>query len=75
MLAIILPFRIKADVSYHASLQDQGRCYLSCFPSGSRPMLAIKIPFRIKADVGYHASLQDQGDVIYHTSFQDQGRC
>jgi hypothetical protein len=24
MLAIILPFRIKADVSYHTSLQDQG---------------------------------------------------
>jgi hypothetical protein len=26
MLAIMLPFRIKADVIYHASLQDQGRC-------------------------------------------------
>jgi hypothetical protein len=25
MLAIMLPFRIKADVSDHASLQDQGR--------------------------------------------------
>jgi hypothetical protein len=26
MLTIMLPFRIKADVSYHTSLQDQGRC-------------------------------------------------
>jgi hypothetical protein len=26
MLAIMLPFRIKADVNYHASFQDQGRC-------------------------------------------------
>jgi hypothetical protein len=63
MLAIILPVRIKADVSYHASLQDQGRCYLSCFPSGSRPMFAIKIPFRIKADVSYHASLSMIDDI------------
>jgi hypothetical protein len=41
----------KADVIYHTSLQDQGRCYLSYFPSGSRPMLAIILPVRIKADV------------------------
>jgi hypothetical protein len=55
------PFRIKADVIYHTSLQDQGRCYLSYCPSGSRPMLAIILTFRIKADVSFHASLQDQG--------------
>jgi protein tyrosine phosphatase (PTP) superfamily phosphohydrolase (DUF442 family) len=41
MLAIILPFRIKADVIYDTSLQDQGRCYLSYCPSGSRPMLVF----------------------------------
>jgi hypothetical protein len=72
----MLPFRIKADVSYHASLQAQGRCYLSCLPSGSRPILAIILPFMINADVSYHASLQDilKGSMIANIGINPEGK-
>jgi hypothetical protein len=66
MLAIILPFRIKADVSYHTSLQDQSRCYLSYFPSGSRPMLSIILPFNI--------NLILKGRMVDNMGFDPEGK-